>query len=63
MARNTDTIYDLYDANTNDYIGIATDEQVEASLGCGQPEGIISINENGDVEDADGHGRRVYVLE
>jgi hypothetical protein len=47
-----DEIYGLYDEN-NDFIDIATDDQVEQSFGCVQAEGWIRLDD----------GRLAYVAD
>lgn len=54
----------LYDADTGEALGPATDEQCEASDLAG-PEGIILVDDDGavmDKPDSVRGGRRVYTL-
>lgn len=54
--------YDLYDSNTAEKIGVATPEQVEASLAAGDT-GHIAIDSRGRiVEQPRNSDRRVYVM-
>jgi hypothetical protein len=55
----------LYDSETNEKIGVATSDQIEASLAAGDT-GVITIDADGDVvrEDrATKADRRVYVAD
>lgn len=69
MSNHTTTEYfdELFDADTNDAIGPATADQINASLAAG-PTGIILIDADGDVVEfgtwpANQKGvRRVYVM-